>query len=134
MPYQISWLLEDRLMLIQLHGKVSIEEIGQCAHESQSRVANGKAPVHAIADLRGIETVPYDPRGLIQEIRYIRTDKSGFTAVIATNPIVRFLANTALQLTSGQTRFCQDVEEAMAVLKRVDTTLEAHASGGEGAA
>jgi len=123
MSYHISWVIPNRVLVIKLYGKPSLEIIGECTRAAEKAVDQGIGPVHAVVDLSELEKVPHDLRALMSEIKQPKRDKSGATIVIASNPIFRFLANTLLQLTGSETRFADSLDESIVILGRIDPTI-----------
>lgn len=122
MPYQIEWYLPNRIMVVHLHGAMTVEELGAMADESVTYIKRGQPPVHAIIDQRELVSYPYNLNTLLS-INRGKQAESGFTVMVSESPIARFVVNAFFQLIRMEMRSCTTFEEAMTILARVDPSL-----------
>ncbi|MCI0711186.1 MAG: hypothetical protein L0154_13595 [Chloroflexi bacterium] len=122
MAYEISWLIEKRLILITFIGVLSKEDLYAVSEAAFKMAESGTAPVHSITDgtsLTSIEIGIDDLRKIMENRSY----KSGWSVTVTPGRMERFLASIANQLFRMKSRHFATYEEAITFLQAVDTTL-----------
>jgi hypothetical protein len=125
MPYKISWYIEERVILIQINGKIAIDEFEQLHTESFDYVMQSQFKVHAIADLSQFEAIPTNLRMLSSATSKENNSNQGMTVLVMPKmpSIVRFIVSVVMQTLRLEYRVCETVDEAINILQRVDTEL-----------
>lgn len=122
MAYEVSWLIDKRLMLISFSGVLTKEDLHAASEAAFLLAESGTAPVHSITDgthLTSVEIGIDDLRKVMENRSY----KSGWSVTVTPGRMERFLASIANQLFRMKSRHFATMEEAFAFLKDVDATL-----------
>ncbi|HRF96342.1 MAG TPA: hypothetical protein PLZ51_14150 [Aggregatilineales bacterium] len=123
MPYKMTWLIDKRVLHIVIEGELSGDTIREMVAESRKMTDDGIKPVHAIADATHTHSIPKHIPTILKEYGGVTPQDTGFTVIIATSPVTRFLAQALLRLLRLEIRFGSDIQDALNILHRVDTTL-----------
>ncbi len=96
MDYKLVWLLEQRVILLQLVGDYSEALLRQQIDELRALVEQGSPPIYVIVDTSGATTMPKNFR----EPLNIMTDalpenKVAWVLFVTNNALFRFLGNVA---------------------------------------
>ncbi|MDX2078487.1 MAG: hypothetical protein SFZ02_18795 [bacterium] len=123
MPYTMTWLIDKRVLHIVIEGELNAETIRQMVAESRKMTDEGISPVHAIADATHADSIPKHIPTILKEYGGVSPQDSGFTVIIANSPVTRFLSQALLRLLRLEIRFGADIDDALNILHRVDTTI-----------
>ncbi|MBI1258327.1 MAG: hypothetical protein GC204_12715 [Chloroflexi bacterium] len=125
MEHQISWIIPQRVILIQLSGVV--EEAGFREHDLKvlQMLEAGDpnaALIHEILLLDKLENSA--SIRMMMSLSYPKHPRTGWMiAVGVKNPITKMVGNIATQILKVRTREMPTVEEALAFLFDIDSTL-----------
>jgi hypothetical protein len=122
MPFDISWLIDKRVVLMYMYGNVDIEEVKQQTEASRTYRALGVTPVHTIVDSREITKVPMS----FDKIRQMMSSNAipgSWTIILTSNSVTRFIATLVTQTVGMQYRFMESPDEALAYLYQLDPSL-----------
>ena len=125
MAYQISWLVEGRVMQIIVNGTTTVEEIQDQALSLTKYLDNGQGPlVHTFIDLLQLENFPINLSLLNNSMAStLQHSKVGWNIVITSNRMVKFLTSLVMQLSKVRFRTFATWEEGIAFLNDMDSTL-----------
>jgi hypothetical protein len=123
MPYKMTWLIDRRVLHIVIEGELSGDTIRELVAQSRKMTDEGIKPVHAIADTTHAHSIPKHIPMILKEYGGVSPQDTGFTVIIATSPVTRFLAQALLRLLRLEIRFGADIDDALNILHRVDSTL-----------
>src|SRR5262245_26858357 len=122
MPYQLSWLVEGRIISGKFSGKIPKELIPVFDREMLSYLDAGTAPlVHCISDITDLESAP-SLTAMIQ-FTYVKHPRMGWQILCGGKPALKLLGNLASQVFRIRFRSFGSLEEALAFLQQVDSTL-----------
>lgn len=125
MPFQVRWLIEDRVLLGQTPSNFQAEDMALLDQMMMSYLE--KAPsgqlVHFIGDMTEATTSPS-----LREQRQLGFPKHpnyGWTIMygLHTKPIMKMIMSIATQLFQARFREVKDMNEALDFLQYIDTTL-----------
>jgi hypothetical protein len=123
MPYEMTWLVDKRVLYVVLTGELVLDELHELVTQSREMTDNGINPVHAIADATRSHSLPKHINGILKEFKQVTPQDTGFTVIIANNALTRFFAQTLLKIMRLEVRFAPNVDEALNILHRVDQTI-----------
>lgn len=125
MPYQISWYMEQHIMLIKVTGAMDIEEFTQLHTESFAYVTHSPFKTHAIVDLSQFSTIPSNLRMLTSASNSEKVDNQGMTVMVMPGmpSMIRFLVSIIMQTMRLEYRVCETIDEAVDILRRVDVAI-----------
>jgi hypothetical protein len=124
MPYQVTWLVEDRVLYFYLYDILSSDDFHAMMTEGRTLVDSGQAPVHIITDLTDVEKTEVG----IDEFRKRGRDRSpnlGFSVNVTPRRSERLVSSIAARVMGFNTRHFSTLEKAIAFLQRMDTSLPA---------
>lgn len=121
MPYIISWHTHNHIMLVQLIGDVSEDDLTTMTNETFKMVEQSDNRVHAIVDQSAVTTLPKSLKALSSSMPRNRSDNQGLTVLIvpSMNRVGKFLSSMALQLIGLEYRIVDSIEEAESLLKTI---------------
>jgi hypothetical protein len=121
-PVETSWYVEKRIFYQRFYGVVTLDDFPASMAQTEAHIAAGTPPVHAIADLRDIEKYP--PLFRLSRIaRRTQFDGMGWTIILVTNPILRFIGSMLTQFMVSNYRTVATLEDAVEFLRTYDSTL-----------
>lgn len=124
MTYQLSWLVEKRVIYLKQSGIINYEELKESFYGHQAMRKEGIAPVHVINDSTNIKSISF---GLSDIKKLLIISKSTPTqawyVVVTPNRFIRIIANIAAQFSGGKQRGFVSLEEAILFLEDVDDSL-----------
>ncbi len=126
MPYQLSWVVPNRVILTTFTGVVSKTELQQYIAEITREVHKGEQPLYQITNSLALEKVQMSLKAFGDLIRSVSAF-TGLTANIDINKpraITTFLATVASQFVRVKLQTVPTLAEAIDVLKRIDRSLE----------
>lgn len=125
MPYQISWYVDKRIILAEFTGELTLPEAEEASGKVTIFVEYGEPPlVHLIADATGMEKFPTQLSLLNGDAsRHLRNPNLGWTIVISSNAMTRFVSSILTQVTRVRFRVFASLEEGLAFLAEQDSTL-----------
>ncbi len=124
MPAHISWYQADRVILAQLEGDQSIEDISQVNTTITEMLRVGKPRVHIIVDTSKMGSIPLKLSQLAAVNAYLREPNLGTIVTIGMdNILIRFLASMVSQIAHIELKTVTTLDEGVDVLRRIDQSL-----------
>lgn len=130
MSYKISWLLENRILLISYDGVLTKADLQTYLAESMdmrdraNAILTESGPfVHTITDARGMTRTELSLNEGLKTMRVVRSQRVGWSIYIPSKKLDMFFATLGHQLAGVHYRNAESVVEAVAFLKTVDDTL-----------
>ncbi len=124
MGYQLSWLVEDRVMFCYVSGVMTRDDMVLLIDDVATRIRNGKPPVHYIGDSTQLEKLDLTVRDIHLLFRFIRRPpESGWNLDVTTNRFTRFVGGIASHLAGIRYRQMNSIEDAITYLQQADLTL-----------
>jgi hypothetical protein len=124
MGFEASWLIEKRVALVSFSGVVTVEDAAAATQASIRLISEGTAPVHMINDTTDVEKFPP-----LLELREVGAREShpntGWTVMVVTHPVLRFIVSILLQLARTKYRLAGTRQEAIDFIVSRDSTLPA---------
>jgi len=138
MGYKVSWLLENRIMLIAYDGVLSKADLKNYLMESMDMRdranaalgANGPL-VHTITDASRLTKNEISLKEAIKMIDILRKQRVGWSIYIAANKLDMFFATVGHQLAGVRYRTVANVSDGITFLKEVDDSLANFTYSGE---
>lgn len=123
MPVQLSWHLENRVMMVVAEGDYTDEELINLDAQVIKYLDQSSAPlVHMIMDRQGTNHIPSIKS--VTMVKWPKHPRYGWTLVVgSTNPFQRFVVAIANNFFKGRQRNFDTREEALDFLNLVDSTL-----------
>ncbi len=124
LDYKVEWLVENRVILIQIAGEYDLQTMQQGIQKVKKYVDEGTAPVHVVWDMAGITKMPRDIREPLGELEILRYHPNGgWIVMISSNVMVRFVGQIATRFLGANFRSVVSYDEAVETISRVDPAL-----------
>lgn len=119
MPYTISWHTENQIMLIELKGIITEDELTAITDDTFELIQQTDNRVHAIVDQSAVEKMPKSLKALSNSIPRNRSENQGITVLLVPdmNRWGKFIASTLMQLVGLEYRIVSSMEEAENLLQ-----------------
>ncbi len=123
MGYEVYYLVDRRVIFIDLQGKLTMDELRVMTAESRRLSEEGIPFVHVLSDTRELKVdfKVNDFMGLFRGLPPIPT--VGWSVHVTDNALHRFFFSLIAQLTSNKTRTFATIEEAIAFIQKADDTV-----------
>jgi len=122
--YKVEWLVEKRVIRIQLAGEYETETVQRGLAEMKQFVDSGTAPVHVILDSTGVTKMPKSIRELINQMESLRYHPNGGWILIISNSVMlRFAGQIASVFLGAQHRSVGTLEEAVETICHIEPGL-----------
>lgn len=123
MTYQVSWLLEKRIVYVLNTGVANAEDIVNSTQEAVTLLDSGNPPVHMIVHTQ-TDRNDISLGDLLTIIRNSPSSKNiGWAVLVSESKMSRFFGSMASQIGGAQTKTFSTMPEAIDFLKRADITL-----------
>jgi hypothetical protein len=121
MSYQISWHRENRVLYMKLEGDMPPDELVRMEAEAFNLIKNANGIIHAIVDMRSLN----NPGSLSNSLSKNKHDNQGISVIVMPNMnrIGKFIASTMMQVLRLQFRICETIEEAEAIIDKLDVRV-----------
>ncbi|MBE2268894.1 MAG: hypothetical protein IAE80_11730 [Anaerolinea sp.] len=125
MPYQIRWVVPQRVILTTMIGTVTRPELERYIDEIRSEIRKGQKPVYHISNSLMLDKVELSLKAFQELLKSISMfNELGMQVDINNHALNKMLASFAGQFVKVRTRTVTTPAEAIALLKRTDPTLE----------
>lgn len=123
MPYEITWLVENRVLLTRPVGDISIEELEDAVVRMQTMMNAGEEPIHTLSDNRQVGTFPTS-LSTLKKFMTRHPKATGWSVLIQDNSAARFVSEMVTRF-AGQSKLKSFVtlQEGVAFLERNDKSL-----------
>ena len=125
MAYTFSWVVPQRILLIELEGEVKVEEMSPLVDETHAHVNSGQAPVHILIDANKLMNRPVNFQQITQLSKSMSNPATGWWIIMNPGKMVWFTASVLSKLLGVKLKSAESTQEALSILQRVDLTLGA---------
>jgi len=122
MPYQLSWLVEKRVIYTRLYGLVTSEELSAQKEEMEPLIQSSDQLLYIITDGSDTTGTSMGLRDL-QKTQFADAANLGWAVYISPKKMDRFFASVITQLLKKRSREFATLEEGIRFLQSVDETL-----------
>jgi hypothetical protein len=125
MPYEITWIRENRIVCLRVWGVFSEQELVASSGEMREALSSGTAPVHVVCNASEIIDYPKNIRVVKEgaQLYFSHPSMGWFMFLGFDKPIMRFFSNTIMQLLMRNFKHARSMEEVMSILCNVDSTV-----------
>ncbi|MBI1258666.1 MAG: hypothetical protein GC204_14455 [Chloroflexi bacterium] len=126
MSVEISWQQPKRVIYERFYDAVTVEELTSIQQTFFQFLIDGDAPVHSIIDLSAVRSYPKSINQVRQAFVADKTGKGGrVVLIVGSNVIMRFITSMVSQIAfkDAQFTFCNSVDEALAYLRQIDSSV-----------
>src|SRR5690242_8209805 len=125
MPIQLSWYLENRVILLSNHGEIKDQDLFDIDEPIIDYMNQCDAPlVHLIVDNRDGFNQPSAKS--VTQVKFPKHPKMGWLIMVGVdNPIQKFVVAVGASFFKTRVRIFKTMDEAANFLNEVDSTLPA---------
>lgn len=125
MGYEISWILEERVVHVQFQDAVTSEQLHKANYMTKHYLSNGDDAnvMHVIIDISNAIKFPTDLKDLEDLLLSHKNPGTGWVILVGGNRLARLLTATLSQITQVQFRAAPTIEDGLAFLAQRDPTL-----------
>jgi hypothetical protein len=130
MAYKISWLLENRIMLITYDGLLSkadlqnyLSETMDMRDRANAKLGIGGPLVHTITDARRMTKSEMSLKEALNMLTMVRKQRVGWSLYIPANRLDKFFASLGHQLVGVRFNSFESVNDAIRFLIDTDESL-----------
>lgn len=124
MPHTLRWMVPNRVIYTEFHGKISQAELEHFISEVRALAPQGTPLVHHLSNSLGMEKVEFSLAALQTLARAAKmAGELGWNVDVNRNPLLRMFSNFGAQFANARTRTFTTLADAIHFLKDVDTTL-----------
>jgi hypothetical protein len=123
MPFDAYWIHESRVTAGRFWGEITMEELVEANKVAIERIRAGTPPVHVVVDTLAIEKMPVNLKAITGLIAYTKEPNLGYIIYVAHNPLVSFFNAAITRMAGAKSETVRTMEEALAMLPRLDQSL-----------
>ncbi len=127
MPIEMSWYVQDRVILLKFIGDITVEDMQEISANYIDMVdtAEGDWLIHALHDADQMESLPRAIKDTVNNARdAFKHPRSGWTvAYNIRKPVLKLFGNMATGMLRVRYRIFNTRAEALAFLQETDQTL-----------
>ena len=124
MAYSVDWYIHNRILNVRFIDYIDDNDMAGVNAEVIDHLDGLQNKAHLVVDLRGLKKYPTNVRHIKDFTEYLRHPNMGFVIALGIdNPLMRFFATVIPQVVGIDFRSAKEMDEALAILRRVDTTL-----------
>jgi hypothetical protein len=130
MGYRLSWLLENRILIVVYEGVMTktdlqtyLAEAAVMRDHANNVLGEGGPLVHTITDARRLTKNELSLKEALKTIESLRQQRVGWSIYIPAGKADQFFAVVGHQIAGVRFRCVESVSEGVELLKRMDDTL-----------
>jgi hypothetical protein len=124
MPYELKWIIPNRLIVQRYYGAVTIDELNRSEVDLKTLVdTEGIAPVYLLVDVRDVQFNLLTIKQMSDNAKLPRSLKLGISAVVTTSALIRFASSLIGQVIHAEVRLYNDYNEALDYLLQLEPDL-----------
>lgn len=125
MPFQMEWLIENRVIFHRISGKRQADEQAEMNRKAQLFLNEAQTPLHFIVDIQSLEKELNSVQNVFRDVKHLNLTNLGWVVIISDNRVFQFVATTVLSLLGkSQCKAVSSLNEALLFLKSKDASLE----------
>jgi len=124
MPHQISWVQDNRIILLRLTGSLDLESGTKASEATNDYINQGISPVHLVVDMSELKSFPTNITKVNQMNQYLKNPARGWVVVIGGSALSNFVVNVISQVIKFPVTQRPTLNDALEFLKKNDVTLE----------
>ncbi len=122
MPYEMSWLVDKRVIYARLYGYVTEEELASYYQSMVTLAQDSELLLHTLTDSSGMTGMKMSFREL-QNMGFSGIHNLGWAILISPSKLNRFFASVITQLSHKRGRQFATLEEGLQFLQEIDDSL-----------
>jgi len=122
MPYQMSWLVEKRVIYARMYDRMTSQQLASYYQEMMAYAQKSELLLHTITDSTDLKSTEMGLRDL-QNTPFAGILNLGWAVFISPSMMNRFFASVITQLSKKRGRQFATLEEGLRFLQEIDDTL-----------
>jgi len=124
-PFEVKWYIENKVALFLQYQEATLDNVDNMIQATNQLIQSSpQNKVAVIVNISGMKGNQSSISAIARHFQQTRSAKWGFTVIIgAENMVVKFLGQIFFQLGRIEVRFADDIDDAMAILYRIDPDL-----------
>lgn len=118
-----NWLIQDRVIKVDIEGEVTSDDLLGFNDEMEAAVASGTAPVHVIADITGLDKVSVGPQAAIKGSQYMKQPNIGIIVLAGATGLVDALIPVVSAVIPMNLKRAANADAALELLQSEDSTI-----------
>jgi hypothetical protein len=124
MAYNVSWLVDKRIIYFRTTGTVTIDQVKNANKQIMIMLEEGTPFIHLLTDTTNADKISFSLSDLMSVFRGMpATSALGWSVYVSPKMLDRFFANITTQMSNSRHREFSSLDEAIAFLQSVDETL-----------
>jgi hypothetical protein len=124
--YTFTWLVPQRVLMAELGGVASLEDIEQADKVVINMLDAGIAPVHIIVNCSTLTRVPVNLTQVQARMTHLNHANLGKVAAYGVNRYVRLMASAVFSFSKTQLQFAPTPADAITYIRHIDYTVDWH--------
>lgn len=121
MAVENRWVIEDRVILTELIGNITVEELVEASQRGTAMIEAGISPVYSLVDMSRMGLYPRQVTQIGRIASGGRSDKLGWVLVYGIpHPLVNFLAVLFSRVIHTNFKVVKDQQEALALVEKLE--------------
>lgn len=123
MPHTVEWLIQGRIIAVQVNGNITLQDVADIDQKTIALLDSAQTTVHIIADLEALGKFPFDVIGMRRTATYLQHPQLGLIVAYGTSYIASTFAQLLTQLAGVRLHFARNRDEALKRLMAEDAAL-----------
>lgn len=122
MPVTESWLTNNKIILIEMHGEVTIEELENSANATFDMLNQATQKIYQIIDLNETTSLPSNIKTISEFSRPVSQHALTTWVILygLKNRLIKFVVKTTSHLSNMKIKVVETQEEALKVIEHLD--------------
>ncbi len=130
MGYQVSWLLDNRILLVAYEGVMTkadlqayLAEAAEMRDRANALLGEGGPLVHTLTDARGMTGTDLSLKEALKTLEALRQQRVGWSVYIPASKTDEYFSVVGHQIAGVRFRCVPSISDAVDFLKRMDESL-----------
>lgn len=124
MPYTVQWLVDDHIVHVQVHGKLSIADIVAVSDLTNALFAQAHGRVYMIVGISSLQLTEFDLTRIAGATASLRNPVLERWFLYGnSNPMFYYMGRTVARMTGSQVAMSSTLDQALDILYKLDPSL-----------
>jgi hypothetical protein len=124
MPFEVSWLVDQRVVYVRTYGEMTMSEMQESSVQSRKLCEEGIPFVYVISDATDLVKVQVKLQDVLAFFRGAKViDKVGWSVFVGATSVERFFFAIISQFNNNNHRTFSKLEDAVAFIQSADDGL-----------
>lgn len=125
MPFQVRWLIEDKVMVFEMTGDVTLDELRQSAQHTVDTLQHFTHPIHQIIDQTHMESMESNLTEVNRSTRAAANHPMLHSVIVCgvVHPLPRFVVYVMGKLSRSSSYITETYDDALQLLAQLDPAI-----------